>query len=117
MCVLEADCDSNGEDDDHVHSISSTENKDPAADYDISDGGASSGNTAIAILCTGRMKMRIAMMGTSMEVRLTVMTMITRTTLTMMRVQMLMLLMALKVKPVMLRMMTMMMVTMMTNMT
>ena len=51
------------------------------------------------------------MMGTSVEVRLTVMTMSTRTKLTMMRVQMLMLLMVLKVKPVMLRMMTMMMAT------
>ena len=51
------------------------------------------------------------MMGTSVEVRLTVMTMSTRTKLTMMRVQMLMLLMALKVKPVMLRMIRMMMAT------
>ena len=40
-CALEADYNSNGEDDAHVDSISSAENEDPAADDDVSDGGAS----------------------------------------------------------------------------
>ena len=39
--MLEADYDSNSEDDDHVDSISSTENEDLAAEDDVSVGGAS----------------------------------------------------------------------------